>query len=78
MFAFVMYVLIVLPPMNAVAKAHPIHRFTINSTPAYSSREVCQQAVQDTGEYIGSRLPEGSRLAVEADCAPPVVFEIRF
>lgn len=76
MFAFVMTVLIVLPPINAVQRAHPIHSFTIQSTPAYASLDACARAGQATGEYIERRLPNGAVANIEYDCQISEVQEL--
>ena len=68
MFAFVLTITILLPPINAIQVAHPLHQFTVQSTPAYASVQECARAVNDTKMYIAKHLPPGSQLDMDDDC----------
>lgn len=75
MYAFIMHVLILLPPINAVQAAHPLTSFTIQSTPSYVGFENCSKGVDATGDYITSQLPENVKIHIEADCSIPETVE---
>ena len=74
MIAFVMVILIMLPPTSAVNRSHPLHKFTITSTAAYMNVDKCFEAAERTLDYIQSRLPL-AKIHPDVNCAVPVAFE---
>jgi hypothetical protein len=75
MYLFILHVLIFLPPINPIQAAHPVNDFTVQSTPSYVGMDACQKAVERTGSYIESRLPEGAKVWIEVECLMPEVVE---
>jgi hypothetical protein len=78
MFAYILMVVIVLPPTDAVRRAHPIHHFTVTSNAAYQDVPSCLQAINAVQQYIAAKVPVGSLLDVEGDCEQSVVVEARW